>query len=175
MSASRAGIPYGEALGNLSPDTTNRLLEEMVFYLKEISQNNSNVVKSAYGNIFNMSQSDLKAISNLSVEDIKTIYDKSLDYNTSVKTAETLINTSFLRMHIGELASNVYENFITGTAGALASNPATYIMWMVNDFVEKATGGINIPAIFGLGAGIDLNANVNQLLKLSMVGVGTVA
>ena len=56
MSASRAGMDYANMLlYSPSPKELNDLLKSMVEYLREIAQNSDNqVVKSAYGELFNI-------------------------------------------------------------------------------------------------------------------------
>ena len=75
-------------------------------------------------------------------------------------------------MHISELINNLFANAKGGIAQNLANNPALYTTWLINDLVEQVTGGINIPFVNVLGTGIDLNANINQLTKLGLIGFG---
>lgn len=75
MTSSRAGQSYADILTRgLNAETTNELMKAMVGYLREIAENENQVVKSAYGNIFNMSVADLRAISNMTEADINQIY-----------------------------------------------------------------------------------------------------
>ena len=176
MIASRAGIPYGETLiGGLTAETTNKLLSSMVEYLKEISDDTNNVVKSAYGDIFNLSISDIQAIRNLNSGDISNIISNSLTYQQALgETGRQLRTGVSSRMPISQVTSNLFENVQWMTATSIADNPALYSMWLLNDFIERVSGGINLPSIGVFGNFVDLNANLNQLIKLGMVGLGLI-
>lgn len=176
MSFSRmgGGVSYVDVLkGGLNASVTNNLLKQMVMYLQEISTRGDLVTRSQYANLFNLSMSDMKAISNLSASEIENIYANTLTYAQAINETQTQMSSIRGRMHIGELISNVYENAITTAAASVANTPGTYVAWLVNDFIEKATGGINIPFISALGTGVDVNANVNQLAKLGIIGIST--
>ena len=65
MAASRANLEYSQLLlKGLDADTTNELLAGMLSYLADIANetNDNQVVKSAYGDVLNLSVSDFKAI-----------------------------------------------------------------------------------------------------------------
>lgn len=176
MATSRAGLSYGDILtGGLSSSDTNELLREIVEYLQEISSSNNNVVKSEYANLFSMSLSDLTAINNLTRSDLDTIAKTSLTYDQAYSEAQSQLNQVSSRMHIGEKLNNIYENAMTTIGTGIAENAGTYILWKVNEFVENATGGISLPFISAFGNGVDLNATVNQLMKLGIVGVSTIS
>jgi len=69
MSASRAGLNYAELLQKgLDKSSVNKLLESMVGYLRDISQNtiDNKVVANAFSSVFGMSVSDMSSILNLS-------------------------------------------------------------------------------------------------------------
>lgn len=71
------------------------------------------------------------------------------------------------------MLSNLYENVLATMGEGIASNPALYATWKINSLIEDATGGINIPFISAFGGGVDLNANLNQIAKLGIVGAST--
>lgn len=174
MSISRAGLDYGQILtGGLTAETTNELLKSMVEYLKEIAENDNMVVKSAYGNILGLSTTDLRAILNLSDKDVTNIDKKSMSYLGSLLEYEVQIAKAFLRTTTPEMIENVYQNTIFTIGQNIAANPATAFLWKLNSLVEGETGGINIPFVNAMGFGLDLNANINQLVKLGLVGLGT--
>lgn len=169
MSSSKAGLDYSELLvKGLDSSNTNKLLEAMVGYLQEIAGNN-NVVKAQYSELYNLTVSDLKAVQTLTAKDIKNIANSALSYNQAVNQTVSQLESVGKRMNVGEMIENVAENFFTNIATEISSSTPMYTAWLINDFIEDATGGINIPAVLGN----DINANINQIAKLGMVGVST--
>lgn len=170
MSSSKAGLNYADLLlKGMNSENTNRLLESMVQYLKEIAENSDNqVVKAAYGGIFNMSLSDFKSISNLSQSDIANIANTNLTYGGMQKELNSQFNQVILRTSLSEMMSNLYNNAVFGVAEDLVSNPATFAMKKMLDFMEGNSIDINIPFIDVMGTGIDLNTSVNGLLRLGL-------
>jgi len=66
MSASRSGQSYADILKEgIDGSDVNKLLESMVGYLAEIAESPNNVVETAFGSVFGMSVSDLRAAANL--------------------------------------------------------------------------------------------------------------
>lgn len=171
MSASKAGLSLADMLtGGVTADTTNKLLESMVEYLKEIAEGDNQVVKSAYGGIFSMSQSDMRAISNLTSDDINSIASQNLTYNRAVAETQGQLFLAAARTPISEMMDNIFDNVMTNIGTEIADSPGLMAAWKINDFIEGQTGGINIPFINAMGFGLDLNANVNQLIKLGIAG-----
>lgn len=177
MSAAKAGLDYAKILtGGMEGDTANKLLQSMVEYLREIATSEKNlVVKQAYGSVFGMSMSDFRAISNLQNEDISAISAETMTYQNAIRSLNQQMNYLVVRTPIQEMMSNLFSNATYMIADGIVSNPATYALWEINKMVEEATGGINLPAGWAAGFGLDLNANVNQLLSLGMVGIGTMS
>ena len=171
MSASKAGLEYSDLLLNgLNADNTNALLESMVIYLKEIAENSdSQVVRSAYGDIFNMSLSDMKAISNLSNSDISNISSSSMTYGAMNSELNNQMLQVIKRTSLAESLSNLYENAIFGVAEDMASNPATWAMTKMLDFMEGQKLDMAIPFVNAMGFGVDLNTSVQDIMRL---GVG---
>lgn len=171
MSAARSGLEYSDLLLNgLNADNTNKLLASMVEYLKEIAENSdSQVVRSAYGDIFNMSISDMKAISNLSNSDISSISSSSMTYGAMNSELNNQMLQVIKRTSLAESLSNLYENAIFGVAEDMASNPATWAMTKMLDFMEGQKLDMAIPFVNAMGFGIDLNTSVQDIMRL---GVG---
>ncbi len=68
LSMDSIGMDYADILQNgLTAGTTNDLMKAMVDYLAKIAGNteDNNVLRSAYGNIFNLTMADTEAIQNL--------------------------------------------------------------------------------------------------------------
>lgn len=175
MSANRAGLSYSDMLiGGLSASDTNALLEEMVKYLAEIADTDNQVVRSQFGQIFNMSMSDLRAISNLSTSDISNIAAKTMNYNQSLSELNYQMSQVIGRTTMAEMVNNVMDNFSLSIAEGVTNNPALFATYALNGLVRSATGGqgINIPAIWAAGFGLDMNASLNDLIDIALVGGG---
>lgn len=175
LSADKAGLDLGDLLLNgLNASTTNDLLKSMVDYLREIADSENNVVKSAYGNVLNISMSDLRAVSNLSDSDVKGIYDDVLSYSGMNKTLQNALSLPNLMSitSIPEMMENAFDNVTTTISEGIANNAPLYALYKLNNLLLDTTGGINVPFINAFGTGVDLNANINQLLNLSMMGAG---
>lgn len=173
MSASRSGLEYSDLLlQGLNADNTNKLLQGMVEYLKTIADNTDNqVVKGAYGNIFNMSLSDFRAIQNLTTSDIANIAGSTLTYNNMMSELNNQFSQIAARSTFSELVSNVTSNAMFGLGQELYTS-AAYPMMKVLDAMDALGLNINIPAGHVMGTGMDLNASVNQLLRLGIGLVG---
>lgn len=171
MSAANAGIEYSQLLiDGLNASNTNKLLESMVTYLKDIAEKSDNqVVRAAYGDIFNMSMSDMKAITNLSKGDIASIASNSLSYRGMMSELQNQFSQLTVRTSISEMLNNLYNNAVFGVAEDMVSNPATYSMYKMLNFMEGHDIDINIPFINAMGFGVDLNTSVRKLMKM---GVG---
>lgn len=170
MSASNAGLSYSDLLLNgLNASNTNRLLEAMVTYLKDIAENSDNqVVRAAYGDIFSLSMSDMKAISNLSKADITNIAGNTLSYSGMMTETNKQLLAQFTRNTIAGMTSTLYENAIFGVAEDMMSNPATYAMFKMVEFMESKDLDINIPFVNAMGFGLDLNTGVRGLLNMGL-------
>ena len=177
MAASRAGLDYSKMLsGGLTPRDANTLLQSIVTFAQEIGQTNNLVVKSQYANLFGMTIEDLTAIMNLSSKDLVSISNNMLTYSESIAETERSLKASNLlsRTSMAEMVENFFDNVMTGIGENISNDFILYSTWLINDIVEQATGGINIPFVNAFGTGVDLNANVNQLIKLGIVGAGAI-
>lgn len=172
MGANRANIAYSDILTQgLKADTANALMKGVVTYLQSLAGTDNQVIKSTYANIFGTTVEDLNAILNI-VNDIDSITKSTLNYSGAVKELTNQIAQIPSRMHIGEMIGNLFSNATQGIAMNIANNPFLYTTWLINDLIEGATGGINIPFISAFGTGVDLNANINQIARLGIVGIG---
>ena len=170
MSASKAGISYADMLvKGLDASTTNKLLEGMMSYLKEIAENSDNqVVRAAYGDVFNLSMSDMKAISNLTQSDISKISQQTLSYGGM----ESELNNQFVKLlsrtSLTEMMGNLYNNAVFGVAEDMINNPVTYTMIKMLGFMEDNNIDMNIPFVNAMGFGLDLNTSVQDLMNLGI-------
>lgn len=179
MSASRSnGLNYADLLtGGLTAEKTNELLKSMVEYLQEIAENSgNNVVKSAYGDIYQMSLADMRAVSSLTSNDINSIYAQNLSYSSMGDVLTEQFNSISKRMSTGEMMSNVIDNFVYTIGSDIASSAVSYVMWEITDLIQSATGGINLPAISVFGNMVDLSAfTVEGLIKTGIVGMNVLS
>lgn len=174
MAASRAGLSYADMLTRgISLNETNNLLEAVVGYLQEIGSSTNQVVKNQYASTFGVSISDLRAASNLRANDITNISNNLLSYGGSIQNLQNQMWQLAGRTSLAEMLNNVKSNAEFSLFSNIASNPALYALWSVTDMLQSYTGGINIPSIFALGTGVDLNTTVENLMKLGIMGIGS--
>lgn len=176
MSANRAGISYGSLLtGGLQAKDTNDLLAEMVKYLQEIANQDNQVVKAAYANMFGLSLSDLRAIASLTKSDIENISKSSMTYDRATSELQSQMKKIPERVHLSTVMKTVYENYLGTVASDIGSSTGKYLTWMIADLLEQTVGGIPLPTVTVFGSGVDLNTSVAQMLKLGMVGYSTLS
>lgn len=172
MSANRAGLNYATLLTNgLNASDTNKLLESMITYLKEIAENSDNqVVKNAYGNVLGMSLSDFRSITNLSQSDISTIAGNNLSYDNLVNEVNNQLSFFNLmsRSNISEMLNTSYHNALFGMASDFTNNPALYVMRQMLMFLSGQETDINIPFVNAAGFGLDLNTSVMGLARMAL-------
>ena len=177
MSASKAGISYADMLiKGLDASTTNKLLEGMMSYLKEIAENSDNqVVRAAYGDVFNLSMSDMKAISNLTQSDISKISQQTLSYGGM----ESELNTQFVKLlsrtSLTEMMGNLYNNAVFGVAEDMINNPVTYTMMKMLTFMEDNNIDMAIPFVNAMGFGLDPNTSVQDIMNLGIQLAGAMS
>lgn len=171
MSASNVGKNIGDILNKgLDADTTNKLLGSMVTYLKTIAGEGTNVTKAELAKVFGVSISDLVAVAQMDQAAINTITDDLLSYGGMYTELRNQFNQLPSRMGISNILENLFSNLTYQTGMSIAGNPASYAMWKITDLIQGVTGGINIPFITALGTGVDLNATVENLMKIGLVG-----
>ncbi len=179
MSASRSGLDYSDLLvKGLDASNTNKLLKSMVEYLKEIAEDsrNNNVVKAAYGDLYNMSLADMRAITSLTEGDISSIYSQNMSYSDMQSSLSNQFNAISKRLSTGEMIQNVFDNFLYTAGAGIAQNALTYVTWKITDLIENSTRGIGIPSVLGLGTGVIMNGlTIEGLVKTGIVGLSTLA
>lgn len=173
MSASKAGLNYSDLLTNgLNADNTNKLLYAMADYMAGMSAGGNNVTKSQLAQTFGVSISDLTAAKQLS-SSFKSIYNNMMKYSGMYGELESQMGKLVQRTAISEMISNVGANAKFSLASSIASNPALNALWQITDMIQGATNGINIPAVSVMGNMVDLNTTVENLMKLGVVGAGS--
>lgn len=173
MSSAKAGLEYSELLlKGLDASNTNKLLESMVTYLKEIAEGSDNqVVRSAYRDVFDISLTDMKAITNLSQGDIANIAGNTLSYAQMNNEVNSQLNSLSKRVNMAEKLSNLYNNAVYGVAEDMVSNPAMFAMTKMLNFMEESKIDIAIPFVNAAGFGLDLNTSVQDIMRLG-IGLG---
>ena len=173
MAASNANLEYSELLLNgLDAGTTNQLLGSMVSYLKDIADNSENqVVKSAYGDILNLSHSDMRALSNLTTAEINTLGGNTMTYGDMQSELNNQFSQLSARTSLATMMTNVYDNVMYGMASDMVNNPVTFAMTKMLDWMKETETDIAIPFINAMGFGLDLNATVGDLMQMGL-GIG---
>ena len=177
MAASRSNLSYSGLLTEgLNAKSADVLLNNLVAYMVDIERSGNNVVKSQFANTFGVSYSDLAAAANLA-SSMGSIYGKNLSHQGMYNELMGQMMQIPGRMSMSTMIDNLWENLEFGLASNIASSPALAAIWKVTDLIQQNTGGINIPAIEALTAGfggmVDLNTSVENLVKLGVVGVGS--
>ena len=171
MSSNRAGLNYADLLlEGLDASNTNKLMQSMVTYLKEIAEGSDNlVVKGAWGNIFNMSMSDFRAIQNLSQGDISEIAGSRLSYKNMQQELQNQFAQLVNRTTIYEMLSNVSSNVMFTLGKNMFENPAIAAGMKMLDMADALGLRVNIPSIGIMGNFLDLNASVNDLMRIGLM------
>lgn len=170
MSAANANIEYSEILlKGLDANTTNDLLRSMVEYLKTIAEESeNNVVRAAYSDIFDLSVADMRAISNLTTSEISQIHDTMMSYSNMENELNTQLKQIPGRMSMASMLQTIYENVVYGVAADQVSNPATWGMQKMLDFMVDQGVNVKIPFINAMGFGLDLNAGVTDFMRIAV-------
>ena len=177
MSATQAGLDIGTLLNQgLTASTTNQLMLAMASYMAQLGSGGTNVTKSELARTFGLNISDLTSARQLS-GDFNKISKSMLSYTGMYDELNRQMLAIPGRLSMGEMIQNLFDNSFFSLASGIAENPVLAAMWKVTDMIQSTTGGINIPAIeamtVGTGGGIDINATVEQLIKLGLVGISS--
>lgn len=174
MAAANAGLDYADLLTNgLSAQDTNTLMKSIVSYMQEINNSGNKVVRSQYAQTFGLNLSDLMAATGMTQEEINSVAKDMLTIDGMFSELGDQLNQVASRTHISEKIANLFDNAQFSLASNIAGNSVMAAMWKVTDMIQGVTGGINIPAISAMGNMVDLEATVENLMKLGLVGVGS--
>lgn len=175
MSASKAGIPYAEILTNgLDASGTNKLLEAMVKYLKEIAEQtvDNNVVAKSYANILGITTSDLKVMQSLDSTTINSIANNMIGYKDTLSELNYQMSQINKRMHLSTKLSTLGDNALLTAALNVGDSKILYPMWWATNIMKGITGGIDIPAALFAGTGLDIKATIEDLMMTGIAGAG---
>lgn len=177
MSASRAGLSYSDLLvsgGTASSVTdTNKLLQSMVSYLREIAKSNNNVVRSEYAHLYGLTASDLSAISNMSDADIANVFGSSYNYTSATSDIQKLLDTTRNRIAPNQQYKTLIDNFKTNVATGVGNSKGQYTIYEVANVLNAVAGGIPLPTVYVLGNAIDL-PTISDLLQGTVFGINTI-
>lgn len=170
------GLNITDLLTNgFTPDKANRLFRGIADYVVEISSTENHVVRQQFGELFGMSMADLRAAINLNTDALNTVQSAMLTYKEAVNETQSQLYLVKDRMHISEMVNTLFENVMATTAGNIANNTATYMLWKTLNVIEKLTGGIQIPAFSVMGNMVDLDTTVTALMKNGMAGLSLIS
>ena len=173
MAASRAGLDYGDLLSQgLSATTANSLMKALVKYMNEINNSGTNVVRSQYAQTFGLNISDLMAASGL-MGNLDAVAGNFMSYSGMYDELSYQLGQVSSRTHISEKLNNLFDNAQFSLASNIASSAALSALWKVTDMIQGVTGGIAIPMISVMGTAIDLETTVENLMKMGLIGIGS--
>lgn len=165
IAASNAGLDYSNLLnGGLNASTTNRLFQGILQQLIEISNTDSTVARSQYASIFGMSLSDITSATNITSDRLKDLQDSIYGYQTFVNQTEYELSRVNARTSAKERVENVISNVMSIMGEGITSNAGLYTAYVINDMIDKMTGGIKIPMPFSS------SINLNNVAKVGIIG-----
>lgn len=174
MAANKANLSIAEILADgLDDSSTNALMQAMVEYLGGIydETKDNKVVAQQFANVYGLTASDLKAAANLA-SSTTNISKNNVSYGGMLTQLNTMADTMWKRTSMGEMMTNLFDNFNYTMASQMGSNPALYTIYTLGGMLEDTTGGIDIPAISVMGSGFDLNTSVAQLMQVGAMSGG---
>ena len=172
MAANQAGLSISDLLNNgLNANTTNQLLNSMVEYLAKLYQEagDSKVIQQQIAQVYGMSAADLKAAVNLA-KSTGVISRDGLTYGGAINQLYSMANSMYKRVSVGEMMTNVWDNFQYTMASGIANNPALYAMYKAAGLLDAVAGGIAIPAFSVYGNMVDLETTVADLMRAGAMG-----
>lgn len=174
MAANKANLSIAEILADgLDDSSTNALMQAMVEYLGGIydETKDNKVVAQQFANVYGLTASDLKAAANLA-SSTTNISKNNVSYGGMLTQLNTMADTMWKRTSMGEMMTNLFDNFNYTMASQMGSNPILYSIYTLGGMLEDTTGGIDIPAISVMGSGFDLNTSVAQLMQVGAMSGG---
>lgn len=174
MAANKANLSIAEILADgLDDSSTNALMQAMVEYLSGIydETKDNKVVAQQFANVYGLTASDLKAAANLA-SSTTNISKNNISYGGMLTQLNTMADSMWRRTSMGEMMTNLFDNFNYTMASQMGNNPILYSIYTLGGMLEDTTGGIDIPAISVMGSGFDLNTSVAQLMQVGAMSGG---
>lgn len=155
------GKSYSEMLvDGIDASDVNKLMSEMIGYLKDISDENK-VVQSEYFRILGMGGlANMTAFKNIDIDEVLAIAQNS---RTDINTENYSTSSILSRVNI------VKDNLITTMATDIGESVPKLITWILADTLDKVAGGISIPSILGLGTGVIMDTTVADMMKAGVM------
>ena len=82
---------------------------------------------------------------------------------------QSMYNSMAMRTSMGEMVSNVKDNFLYSMASSMASSPALYFLNTAANLLDSF-GGIALPDIKVMGSGVNLQTTVADLMRVGALG-----
>ena len=174
MAANKANLSIAEILADgLDDSSTNALMQAMVEYLSGIydETKNNKVVAQQFANVYGLTASDLKAAANLA-SSTTNIAKNTINYGGMLSQLNAMADSMWKRTSMGEMLTNLFDNFNYTTASQVGSNPLLYSIYTIGGMLEDTVGGIDLPFISAMGSGVDLNTSVAQLMQVGAMSGG---
>ena len=182
MAASMSGQSLDTILTKgINGSNVNALLSSMVNYIADIAEGRSNVVETAFGKVFGMTVSDIKAAANLSTRlgelSAQQLSAGGLNYaDTSniglYMQVASMIDTMGERMGMPVLMDNLLSNFVYSTANLVVGQPASALGYKLLNTIGDAID-FAIPSILAAGFGMSFEGvKVSDIINVGL-GAGS--
>ena len=168
MGASRSGADYAEMLtSGISSEDVNNIMGGIVSYLAEIGSRESNVVKSAFADLFGFTVSDLKAISNFG--------NTSLNGELGMNINKFLLKADQSIWEVTEIA-NILKNIEWSIGAAIASDDTKYLLYKTIDLVSNFAGSLLSGTSLEMGLFAKLGLDLGTIAKMvPVIAMGVMA
>jgi len=156
----------------LDASNTNKLMESMVRYLRDIAQQTkgNNVVAKSYSNILGITMSDLTVLSKLDNSTLNNITSNMLTYADTLSELVDQSSQISKRVHTSVMFKNLSDNALTAAALDIGNSPIRYPMWLATNIFKDVTGGISVPFGEAAGFGLDIKTTIADLILAGMAG-----
>jgi hypothetical protein len=174
MAANDAGMSIADILTDgITPEKTNDLLQAAVNYLADLadSAKDNKVVQQELAKVFGVKASDLKAATNL-IGSTTNIYSSNMNYDNMLERLSLMAGSMGKRTSLAEKMTNVWANGQYTLAGSIASTPTPYLLYKLATLLDNVAGGIPIPFISTMFAGVDLETSVADLMRVASLSGG---
>lgn len=158
MGASRSGQDYAEMLtSGINSENINSIMRGIVSYMSEIGARDSNVVKSAFGDLFGFSISDLKAVANLG--------NNPLNGELGTNINKFLLKADQSIWEVTEIA-NILKNIEWSIGSSIASSDTKYLLYKTIDIVSNFAGNLLQGTSLNLGLFTTLGFDLGTIAKM---------
>lgn len=179
MSANRSGLNYSKLLTDgMNANTTNQLMLGMVDYLQSVANNQNQVVKTQYANLFGMTISDLTSVLNLSTADLTKIAGNMKSYGDTISETENRLKTLYQRTSAGEMAENIFGNVMWNAGKMVTQNVGAYLTYLgstlAGDTLNQILGETKVSPM-GVGTSFKAGDILKGTVAAAFTGAGLVS